>query len=56
VGGRAERHPYVVVAGSQAKVPVTFQYDDESDLGPYPVPADAPIEAGQTAAATATCW
>jgi hypothetical protein len=38
--------PYVVVAGSQAKVPVTFQYDDESDPGPYPIPADAPIEGG----------
>jgi hypothetical protein len=38
--------PYVVVAGSQGKVPVTFDYDDESDPGPYPVPADAPIEGG----------
>jgi hypothetical protein len=38
--------PYVVVAGSQARVPVTFEYDDESDPGPYPVPADAPIEGG----------
>lgn len=38
--------PYVVVAGTQGKVPVTFGYDDESDPGPYPVPADAPIEGG----------
>jgi hypothetical protein len=38
--------PYVVVAGTQGKVPVTFDYDDESDPGPYPVPADAPIEGG----------
>jgi hypothetical protein len=38
--------PYVVVAGSQARVPVTFDYADESDAGPYPVPADAPIEGG----------
>jgi hypothetical protein len=38
--------PYVVVAGSQRKVPVTFKYADESDPGPYPVPADAPIEGG----------
>lgn len=38
--------PYVVVSGSQAKVPVTFEYDDESDPGPYPVPRDAPIEGG----------
>jgi hypothetical protein len=38
--------PYVVVAGTQAKVPVTFDYDDESDPGPYPIPQDAPIEGG----------
>jgi hypothetical protein len=38
--------PYVVVSGSQARVPVTFDYSDESDPGPYPVPADAPIEGG----------
>ncbi len=41
--------PYVVVAGSQPKVPITFNaYGSESDAGPYPVPADAPIE-GQKA-------
>ena len=38
--------PYVVVSGSQAKVPVSFEYRDESDPGPYPIPADAPIEGG----------
>jgi hypothetical protein len=38
--------PYVVVAGTQGKVPVTFGYADESDPGPYPVPSDAPIEGG----------
>jgi hypothetical protein len=38
--------PYVVVSGSQAKVPVTFDYADESDPGPYPIPPDAPIEGG----------
>ena len=38
--------PYVVVSGSQPKVPMAFEYDDESDLGPYPIPADAPIEGG----------
>jgi len=37
---------YVVVGGEQAKVPVKFEYRDESDPGPYPVPADAPIEGG----------
>ncbi len=39
--------PYVVVDGSQAKVDVTFDYADESDPGPYPIPPDAPIEGGQ---------
>ena len=38
--------PFVVVKGSQPRVPVTFDYDDESDAGPYPIPRDAPIEGG----------
>jgi hypothetical protein len=38
--------PYVVVSGGQGKVPVTFDYDDESDPGPYPIPPKAPIEGG----------
>jgi hypothetical protein len=38
--------PYIVVHSSQAKVPVSFDYDDESDRGPYPIPANAPIEGG----------
>jgi hypothetical protein len=38
--------PYLVVSGSQKKVPVQFEYADESDPGPYPVPLDAPIEGG----------
>ncbi len=38
--------PYVVVAGQQKKVPVSFDYADESDQGPYPIPAKAPIEGG----------
>jgi hypothetical protein len=38
--------PYVVVAGDQARVPVTFDYDDESDYGVdglsgYPIPNEA---------------
>lgn len=37
--------PYVVVAGTQATVPITWTaYGDESDAGPYPVPANAPVE------------
>ncbi|MDB5323193.1 MAG: hypothetical protein JWN40_4824 [Phycisphaerales bacterium] len=41
--------PYVVVDGKQGKVPVSFEYADESDKGPYPIPADAPIEGGAAA-------
>jgi hypothetical protein len=37
--------PYIVVAGTQARVAMNFvAYADESDPGPYPVPANAPIE------------
>ena len=38
--------PYVVVAGNTPAVPVSFSYADESDPGPYPLPANAPIEGG----------
>jgi hypothetical protein len=38
--------PFIGVAGSQARVPMSFQYADESDPGPYPFPPDAPIEGG----------
>ncbi|HSS22695.1 MAG TPA: hypothetical protein VLL54_21665 [Pyrinomonadaceae bacterium] len=39
--------PYVVVSGTQALVPLNWTaYGDESDPGPYPVPANAPIEGG----------
>lgn len=38
--------PSVVVPGTQPRVPVAFDYDDESDPGPYPIPAGAPIEGG----------
>ncbi len=41
--------PYVVVPETQPKVPVTFDYADESDPGPYPIPPDAPIEGGANA-------
>lgn len=37
--------PFVVVDGSQGLVPIVFTaYGSESDPGPMPVPADAPIE------------
>jgi Kre9/KNH-like N-terminal Ig-like domain/Viral BACON domain len=38
--------PFVTVPGSQPKVAVVFDYDDESDPGPYAIPSDAPIEGG----------
>ena len=38
--------PYATVPGTQPRVPVAFEYADESDPGPYPVPANAPIEGG----------
>ena len=39
--------PYVVVRGDQPRVPVAFtEAPQESDPGPYPIPADAPIEGG----------
>jgi hypothetical protein len=38
--------PYVVVPANTAKVAVRFDYDDESDAGPYPIPPDPPIEGG----------
>jgi hypothetical protein len=38
--------PYTTVSGSQSKVGITFEYADESDAGPYPIPLDAPIEGG----------
>jgi hypothetical protein len=37
--------PYVVVHGSKTpKSRLTFDYADESDKGPYPIPAGVPIE------------
>jgi hypothetical protein len=38
--------PYVVVGGTQKRVPVSFGYAGESDPGPYPVPRNAPVEGG----------
>ena len=38
--------PYIVVSGTQPLIPVTFDYSSESDPGPYPIPANAPIEGG----------
>jgi hypothetical protein len=47
--------PYVVVAGTQAKVAITFTaYGDESDPGPYPVPPTAPVEGEPPGSTTCT--
>ncbi|MCC7116834.1 MAG: hypothetical protein IT520_20855 [Burkholderiales bacterium] len=41
--------PYVVAPPGTARVRLSFTYDDESDPGPYPIPAGAPIEGGPNA-------
>src|SRR3954469_15334294 len=38
--------PYAVVSRRTPRVHVSFDYADESDRGPYPIPAHPPIEAG----------
>ena len=38
--------PVTVVSGTQPKVHVPFDYADESDKGPYPIPAKVRIEGG----------
>ena len=38
--------PFTTVSGTQPRVPINFDYADESDAGPYPVPPNAPIEGG----------
>jgi hypothetical protein len=39
--------PYIVVAGNQTTVPINFtSFGSQSDPGPYPVPAGAPVEGG----------
>ncbi|HWI74774.1 MAG TPA: hypothetical protein VNT55_22625 [Baekduia sp.] len=42
--------PYKIVPRTQKPVPVHFtDYRDESDKGPYPIPAGAPVEGGSDA-------
>ena len=38
--------PYTTVLGTQPLVPISFYYPGESDPGPYPIPANAPLEYG----------
>lgn len=42
--------PVTTVGAGQATVKVTFQYADESDKGPYPIPRTARVEGGSNAA------
>jgi hypothetical protein len=44
--GRTIGIPFTSVPGNQAKVPVSFTYASESDPGPYPIPANPPVEGG----------
>jgi hypothetical protein len=39
--------PYTTVGKSQHRVRVKFDYADESDKGPYPIPKNVPIEGGR---------
>jgi hypothetical protein len=41
--------PVTAVGKGQKRVPVSFQYADESDKGPYPIPPNARIEGGSNA-------
>ena len=38
--------PWTSVPGTQPRVPMSFDFDDESDPGPYPFPPNAPVEGG----------
>jgi hypothetical protein len=41
--------PITVVRGTQPKVRVQFEYADESDRGPYPIPRNVKVEGGRNA-------
>jgi hypothetical protein len=41
--------PFTVVRAGQPRVPVRFDFADESDKGPYPIPAGASVEGGRNA-------
>lgn len=38
--------PFVTAPGTQTKYPATFQYQSDSDTGPYAIALNAPIEGG----------
>lgn len=41
--------PFVVVSATQLLADIAFRWPDESEAGPYPIPANAPIEGGDAA-------
>jgi hypothetical protein len=41
--------PFVIVGEDQPLAEIDFEFADESDPGPYPIPEDAPIEGGEGA-------
>jgi hypothetical protein len=46
-GGGAYGIPFKVVPATQPRVPINYTaYGDESDPGPFPIPANAPVEGG----------
>ncbi len=38
--------PFIMVPGNQPRVPMSFLYTSQSEPGPYPIPANAPIQGG----------
>lgn len=45
---RAYGFPYAVVGAGQRRLPIHYTaYGDESDPGPFPIPANAPVEGGR---------
>lgn len=47
MGRSTNWHTICVVTGEQSKSSVSFDYSEESDAGPYPIPANPPIEGGE---------
>ncbi|HEY1654132.1 MAG TPA: hypothetical protein VGF86_03355 [Candidatus Tumulicola sp.] len=39
--------PFDIVPSAQAEVPISFDYESQSDPGPYPIPPNAQIEGGR---------
>ena len=56
-GNGAYGIPFAVVPSTQAKVPINYTaYGDESDPGPFPIPAARRSKVAARATATGTCW